>query len=205
MPGMSPGLRSSTFCALGARILNVTRRSGRTSGDVTAGAWAAPRPAGAWTAGAAVDLGTSRATTVGAINKPTSRPPNARSLSRTRSFVMMRIVIDFSRAEAVLLQVRPDDVHEVLSGPTLFRLRSSAVECVITDMPLDHFRHQTVHGTACRGNQAKHIAAFRLRVQGARKGLDLAPNARHAKRQPLLLANRVGHGGQYIAGIRGHL
>src|SRR5258708_17915913 len=51
---MSPGLRSSTFCAAGARMRKVTRRSEPACGDVTAGTWD-PRPCpGAWAAGDAV-------------------------------------------------------------------------------------------------------------------------------------------------------
>src|SRR5436309_5449601 len=37
MPGVSPGLRNSTFCASGASMRNVTHRSAPISGDTTVG------------------------------------------------------------------------------------------------------------------------------------------------------------------------
>src|SRR5262249_54471088 len=44
LPGMSPGVRSSTFCASGALIRNVMRPSVRTSGDTICGVCEPPRP-----------------------------------------------------------------------------------------------------------------------------------------------------------------
>src|ERR1700730_12683478 len=99
--------------------------------------------------------------------------------------------------EPVLFQIRADDVDEVLRGFPLLGFGPGAAEGVVANMPLDHFRHQTVHGAARGGDEAQHIAAFRLAVQGTRQGLDLPANASHSVRQFRLLANRVRHGFQY--------
>ena len=84
--------------------------------------------------------------------------------------------------EAVLFQIRPNDVHQVLSGLCLFGLGSGASKGVVANVPLDDLRHQTIHGAARGGDQAQHIAAFRVAVQGTRQGLDLSTNAGHAMR-----------------------
>ena len=99
--------------------------------------------------------------------------------------------------EAVLFQIRPNKVHQVLSGPSLFGLRSRAPECVVANVALDHLSHQTIHGAARGGDDAQHIAAFGLAVERPRQRLDLSTNAGHSMRQFFLLADRMRHAGEY--------
>jgi hypothetical protein len=64
-------------------------------------------------------------------------------------------------------------------------------------MPLNHLRHQAVHGTARRGNEAQHIAAFRFAVEGTAQGLDLSTNPGDSMGELFLFANRVRHFNKY--------
>src|ERR1700681_4721165 len=99
--------------------------------------------------------------------------------------------------EAVLFQVRADDVDEVLGRLSVFRSGSGASGRVVADGPLHHLRPQAVPRPPPRGEQAQHIAAFRFAIQGTRQGVDLSTNAGHSIRQFLLLADRVRHVDQY--------
>ena len=60
-------------------------------------------------------------------------------------------------------------------------------------MVLDDFRHQPGHGAARAGDQVHHLLAAGLAVERALDGLDLAPNAAHARQQLVLVFQGMGH------------
>jgi hypothetical protein len=62
---------------------------------------------------------------------------------------------------------------------------------MVPDVPLDHLRHQTIHGAARGRYEAQHVPALGFPVQGARERLDLATDARDPMRELLLLTNGV--------------
>ena len=76
---------------------------------------------------------------------------------------------------------------------SLIRFRSRASKGVITDMPLENFGHEAVHGPARRGDQTQDITTFRLAVECSRQRLDLAADARHPLGKFPFLPNRVRH------------
>src|SRR5438093_2017069 len=124
MPGMSPGLRSSTFCAFGARMRNVTRRSERTSGEMTVGPCAAPRPRPcAWAAGAGV-VGAGRScamTDSDAISAPAISPPNRSPISRTLRIMTSICVIE-------IVPALPQHLKSELQLPRRVRLTADHAE-----------------------------------------------------------------------------
>ena len=91
----------------------------------------------------------------------------------------------------VLFQVRTDNLDQIFSRLSLIRFRSRPSKGVITDMPLENFGHEAVHGPSRRSDQTQHISTLRLAVECSRQRLDLTADAGHPLREFVLLPNRM--------------
>src|SRR5260221_12094921 len=105
------------------------------------------------------------------------RTPTAATAAISRSSGPMPIE-DCGRAVRRLLQVGPDDVHQLVGALEADGIRLLAeAEDMAPDVVLDDLGHQTVHGPAGRRDELKDDPAFGLGVERTRDRLDLAADA----------------------------
>lgn len=90
----------------------------------------------------------------------------------------------------MLLQIRPNDIDDFL-GTGINSSTAGRKFDVTADMLLKNLRHQSIHCTARRSNQLKHVGALLLLLQRSLDRLYLASNAAHAFEQLFLVPNRM--------------
>jgi hypothetical protein len=111
--------------------------------------------------------------------------------------VMMTAILMRSHCASGLFQVRANNLHQISGRRTLVRLCLGTSKHMLTYVIFDHFRHQAVHRTTGRRDQAEHVSTFGLAFEGTSQRVDLALDSGRAMQQALFFANRVQHVDEY--------
>ena len=95
---------------------------------------------------------------------------------------------------AASLQIGADDFEQLLGRVGVQRPGMLlGIDEMRPHVILDHLGHQTGHGAARAGDQMHDLFAAGLAVERALDGLDLAPDAAHARQQLVFFADGMGH------------